>query len=308
MISETSRRVRATTCSRICAGRLGQVGLDVLGVVGVGLELDLDAGGPGRGVGRAGQPVGERLDQLGGRGQRRGRDPDGPGDRPEGVEQGLGPDPADHAGRQVDQDRQPDRQQQRRPRSRSRARHRPGRQAPTRAARVRPPTTASDSAARSVASSSWAIASARSGRPLRLADLLQPAPRVGPQGPAERDQQRLERQQGRSPRPSVPPRFSAANAAPSRPSVVGLGRADQGERVDQPLGGEDLPLARRISAGVLGVLVVEAAEVEQAVDHVQGQLGRRVDPGLARRSRRPSRPRRPARRPGPGRRARRGRS
>ena len=39
-------------------------------------------------------------------------DPDGAGDRPEGVEQGLGPDPADDARRQMDEDRDPHGDQQ----------------------------------------------------------------------------------------------------------------------------------------------------------------------------------------------------
>ena len=144
------------------------------------------------------------------------------------------------------------------------------------------------------------------GAAVGLADLLQPAPRIGAQGPAERDQDGLESPAGGARWPGPRP-GSTRTTHTLPPLVVGRRRADQGERVDQPFGGEDLPFPPPHRVGVLGGPVVEAAEVEQAVDHVERQLGPGVDPGVPRRSRRPSRRRRPARRPGSGRRARRGR-
>ena len=163
MISETSRRVSATTCSRIGRVDSGSSASRSSGSSGSGWNLDLDARGSRRRVDRPGQSGGERLDQLGGRGERQGHEP-GPRRRSARAHRATsrprpGRQRCSPGGRGSRSPRRAPGQLEVEPRQ---GRHVPPRA--IRAARVNPPTTARDSAARSVSSSSWAIASARLGR------------------------------------------------------------------------------------------------------------------------------------------------
>ncbi len=88
-------------------------------------------------------------------------------------------------------------------------------------------------------------ASARAGWPRSRADLLQPAPRIGPQGLGQRDRDQVQRQDQQHPGPASspgsarPPRTLPSPADRARPS------ADQRERVERvlPASGQDLVLA-----------------------------------------------------------------
>ena len=243
MISETSQRVRATTCSRMTRVASGELALGVLGVVRVVLELDLDAGGPGRGVGRAGQAVRERLDEPGHRGQREGRDPDQARDRPEGVEQGLGPDPADDVRRQVVEDRDAHGQQQGR--------------LEVEAGRSRPRREGDDGGEGQAADDGQGLGGPLGGLvvvrdgvgppgpAVQGADLLEPGPGVGPEGAAERDQRPLQRQQS-DPQRDRPAQVQSGQRTPSRPSASAIARPTRGNVLIRPSPLRISPSLRRI--------------------------------------------------------------
>ena len=222
------------------AGRLGQVGLGVLGVVGVGLELDLDAGGPRRGVGRPGEPVGERP--------RPARRPRSAAQAATRTAAAIGQRASSRVSAQTrpttlaarwTRTARPDGEQQRQLEVQARGAS-SGPPAPTQGGEGQ---AADDRQRLGGALGRLVVVGDRVGplgAAVGLADLLEAAPRVGPQGPAERDQDRLEspagRARGRAARPGSARPTQHSPAPRRRPR-----RADQGERVDQALGGQDLP-------------------------------------------------------------------
>ena len=303
MISETSRRVSSTarsSSSRVDSGRSASASSGSPPSEGISTST---LAGRGRGVGRPGDPrttsvstrrVAER--QRGWSGPR-----SRPAQRPEGVEDRLGEDPADHPGQRrsptapiasamaITASTAP---AEARP-APSGGQRRAGRPGPGRSPRPAPRRSARSARRR-----------ARSRRPARDgrvgAELFEPAPRVGPQRPGERDRDQVQGQD-RQAQAERPAQVQTDHRVVSRPASRGSSGRPARRCCVKPSPARISPSRRRIATDVGVGVVVVAAQVEQTVDHVQGQLGPGVDAGLAAPSPRPSRPRPPARPPGSGR-------
>ena len=306
MSSETSRRVSSTACwsiSRVDSGRSASTSSGSSASGWRSRPRRSPAGATRRPARRAGRPGASTCAAA--EGQRAGHDA------------GAARRPARAASMTVSAktrpiDARPGRSRaapigqrdQRAPHSIARRRDPPGAPAPSRAASSQagraPP---GPRRLRSVSSSSWAIVVG----PLGMAPAPRRAPPAGSAnrsaGPSVRATETRCSARSSEPRRQHPAQVQRDHRStlPSRASPASA-EADQGERVRSGLRAARIsPSRRRIaSASSVGQVVV-AAEVQQAVDDVERQLGPGSTPDVARPWPRPSRPRRPARRPGPGR-------